>query len=83
VDRLDLSEKTCPAVRKGIQSLRKLRLPLPTQSEVIILHPNVFRVVAVFGDGQIDATLLGSNHVLARWAVTTYDALLACASLKQ
>jgi hypothetical protein len=66
VDRFKLFEKSCPAVRKGIESLRKLRLSLPTRSDVIIVDPEVFRVVEAFGDGHIDATLLDSAHVLAR-----------------
>jgi hypothetical protein len=81
VDRFERSEKTCPAVRKAIESLKKLRVSLPTQN-VFIIHPQMFRVIAAFGDGQIDATLLGSDHVLARWGVATYDALLACAPEK-
>jgi len=79
LSRVELREDRCPALERSIESLRRLRLSLPTNPDVIMIHPEIFRVVASFGDGQVDATLFDARHPLARWAVGAYDDLQECA----
>ena len=81
VKRAELTESECPAVRRQLDQLSEIRFAPPTR-DVIVLHPMVYRVVIRFGDGDLDVTLFDGNHPLVRWAVSTYEAFVACADRK-
>ena len=69
---------TCPAVQRQLDTLSKLKLPLP-EREIIIIHPMVHSLLIDFGGGKLDARLLDDEHPAVRWASETIQRLERCA----
>lgn len=76
VTRSNLSHSTCPAISRQIERLGRLRFRLP-ERQILILHPDVHRVLVDWGGGTVDATLYG-DHPLVQWCAETLRELQAC-----
>ncbi len=77
VRRLELVENRCPAMQNRVNALKRLRMPVPSQT-VFMVHPEVFRIIVDYGDGRVDSELFEQQHPLVRWALQTYDDLQKC-----
>jgi hypothetical protein len=79
VNRLKMKAPTCPAIQQQLKRLGKLRFSVP-DLDLIILHPDVHRVVVDVGGGTVDAVLHQDEHPLVKWCLETLRALQQCAA---
>jgi hypothetical protein len=77
VSRLELKASTCPAIRKQLDRLGRIRFTVPDM-DVIILHPDVHRVVVDAGGGTVDALVHQDEHPLVKWCLETLIAIQRC-----
>lgn len=79
IEKWELTEMNCPAIKVQFSKFQQLRLALP-KSDVVILHPLIheFRIRA--GGGALDVTLYDDENSLVPWATETRHALELCAT---
>ncbi len=75
--RVAIRAPACRAVIERIDSLPTVRMQVEEQ-DVVYIHPFVHRIVIGVAGGTIEATLRDEAHPLVRWAIQTFDLLLAC-----
>jgi hypothetical protein len=78
LQRHELTSTTCGAVQPRLDALSKVAISIQ-DTDTIVLHPVVHRVVVDLGGGRIDASLHEDQHPLVQWARATFDALSRCA----
>ena len=77
VQRRRFATASCSAVRKQLEGLSKVKLPLP-ERDIIVIHPVVYRLLIEFGGGTFDLSLVDPEHPAVRWAHDTIAKVQRC-----
>jgi len=77
IKKLDLTEKTCPAIQIQFKKFQQIRFGVPS-FDVIVLHPLVHEFRIQSGAGDMDVALYDDDSALVRWALETRSLLEKC-----
>jgi len=77
IRKLDLTEKTCPAIQIQFKKFQQIRFGVPS-FDVIVLHPLVHEFRIQSGAGDMDLALYDDDSPLVRWALETRKSLETC-----
>jgi hypothetical protein len=76
---VELTEKTCPAIKRQVDKFDELQAKLPKiRSDAIILHPMNHEFHIQGAEGDVSAVLTDDDNPLVKWALDTRQALDLC-----
>ena len=79
LQKFDLTEMNCPAIKERLEKLGNLSAKLPEiNGNYVILHPMIHAFYISGADGDATLTLVDEKNPLVRWAQDTRRVLDAC-----
>jgi hypothetical protein len=77
-ERRDLTDASCPDIRKRVVDLDSLKWSVPSR-DLIPVHPINYEILLNYVGGFADLSFIEQQHALVHWALDTHAQLAACA----